>query len=118
MQAQSTETMKCKLQGDFFFASLPQMIITGISDCELESSASKYLLSVNDRAAVDAILSITYGITPTNFEHPFIKTPEQVNEIFADVARGGYLGNYYHLLVAVSSPPLHSRCFPVSQVFA
>ncbi|KAF8218892.1 cytochrome P450, partial [Tricholoma matsutake] len=29
------------------------------------------------RAAVDAILSITYGIIPTNFEHPFIKAPEE-----------------------------------------
>ncbi|KAJ7075369.1 cytochrome P450 [Mycena belliarum] len=42
-------------------------------------------------AAVDSILSLTYGITPTNFEHPFIKVTGEVNEIFADVARGSYL---------------------------
>ncbi|KAJ7124060.1 cytochrome P450 [Mycena crocata] len=42
-------------------------------------------------AAVDSILSITYGITPTDFEHPFIKVTGEVNEIFADVAQGGYL---------------------------
>jgi hypothetical protein len=45
------------------------------------------------RAAIDSILSITYGITPTDFEHPFIKVTGEVNEIFADVARGGYLGS-------------------------
>lgn len=44
------------------------------------------------RAAADAILSITYGITPTDFSHPLIKTPEGINAIFADVAKGGYLG--------------------------
>ncbi|KAJ3512864.1 hypothetical protein NLJ89_g3271 [Agrocybe chaxingu] len=49
-------------------------------------------------ASVDVILSITYGITPTNFEHPFITTPEQINEIFADVARGGYLVDAFPFL--------------------
>ncbi|KAF8219463.1 cytochrome P450 [Tricholoma matsutake] len=49
-------------------------------------------------AAVDAILSITYGIIPTNFEHPFIKAPEEVNAIFADVARGGYLVDVFPFL--------------------
>jgi hypothetical protein len=44
------------------------------------------------RAAVDAILSITYGISPKALDHPFIKAPEDVNAIFADVARGGYIG--------------------------
>lgn len=43
-------------------------------------------------AAVDSVLSITYGITPTSFEHPFIQVTEAVNKIFADVAKGGYLG--------------------------
>ncbi|KAJ7155326.1 cytochrome P450 [Mycena filopes] len=49
-------------------------------------------------AAVDSILSITYGITPTNFEHPFIKVTGEVNEIFADVARGGYLVDIFPFL--------------------
>ncbi|KAF8219474.1 cytochrome P450 [Tricholoma matsutake] len=49
-------------------------------------------------AAVDAILSITYGIIPTNFEHPFIKAPEEVNTIFADVTRGGYLVDVFPFL--------------------
>lgn len=44
------------------------------------------------RAAVDSVLSITYGITPTSFEHPFIQVTEAVNAIFADVAKGRYLG--------------------------
>jgi hypothetical protein len=39
-------------------------------------------------AAIDAILSITYGISPKDLKHPFIKTPEHLNAIFADVARG------------------------------
>ncbi|KAK7046845.1 cytochrome P450 [Favolaschia claudopus] len=49
-------------------------------------------------AAVDSILSITYGITPTSFEHPFIKVTGEVNEIFADVARGGYLVDVFPAL--------------------
>ncbi|KDR81038.1 hypothetical protein GALMADRAFT_241660 [Galerina marginata CBS 339.88] len=49
-------------------------------------------------AAVDTILSITYGITPKNFDHPFIRTPEGLNAIFADVAKGGYLVDMFPLL--------------------
>ncbi|KAJ6532992.1 cytochrome P450 [Mycena capillaripes] len=49
-------------------------------------------------AAVDSILSITYGITPTDFEHPFIKVTGEVNEIFADVARGTYLVDAFPFL--------------------
>jgi hypothetical protein len=57
------------------------------------------------RAAVDAILSITYGISPKDLKHPFIKTPEDLNAIFADVARGGYTGkvNCRKILFALSS---------------
>ncbi|THV05807.1 cytochrome P450 [Dendrothele bispora CBS 962.96] len=51
--------------------------------------------------AVDAILSITYGITPTNFDHPFIRTPEGINAIFADVAKGGYLVDVFPSLKAL-----------------
>ncbi|KAJ7649001.1 cytochrome P450 [Mycena polygramma] len=49
-------------------------------------------------AAVDAILSITYGIIPRNFDHPFIKAPEDLNVIFAQVARGGYLVDVFPFL--------------------
>ncbi|KAJ7155325.1 cytochrome P450 [Mycena filopes] len=49
-------------------------------------------------AAVDAILSITYGISPKTLDHPFIKAPEDLNAIFADVARGGYLVDVFPFL--------------------
>lgn len=49
-------------------------------------------------AAADAILSITYGITPTDVSHPLIKTPEGINAIFADVAKGGYLVDVFPFL--------------------
>ncbi|KAK7059624.1 cytochrome P450 [Favolaschia claudopus] len=49
-------------------------------------------------AAVDAILSITYGISPKDLNHPFIKAPEDVNAIFADVARGGYFVDVFPFL--------------------
>ncbi|KAJ7230296.1 cytochrome P450 [Mycena pura] len=49
-------------------------------------------------AAVDAILSITYGISPKYLNHPFIKAPEDLNTIFADVARGGYTVDVFPLL--------------------
>ncbi|PPR07338.1 hypothetical protein CVT26_013654 [Gymnopilus dilepis] len=62
------------------------------------------LLSTKDHegdlrlAAVDTILSITYGITPTDFEHPFIKAPEDLNAIFGDVAKGGYMVDLFPFL--------------------
>ncbi len=46
-------------------------------------------------ATGDAILSVTYGITPKTSQDPFIRTPEEVMVIFADVGRGGYLGMFY-----------------------
>ncbi|KAJ6533014.1 cytochrome P450 [Mycena capillaripes] len=49
-------------------------------------------------AAVDAILSITYGISPKDLDHPFIKAPEDLNAIFADVARGGYIVDVFPFL--------------------
>ncbi|KAJ7212999.1 cytochrome P450 [Mycena pura] len=49
-------------------------------------------------AAVDAILSITYGISPKDLNHPFIKAPEDLNTIFADVARGGYTVDVFPFL--------------------
>lgn len=49
-------------------------------------------------ATGDAILSVTYGITPKTSQDPFIRTPEEVMVIFADVGRGGYLGMFPHLV--------------------
>ncbi|KAJ3512866.1 hypothetical protein NLJ89_g3273 [Agrocybe chaxingu] len=49
-------------------------------------------------AAVDSILSVTYGITPTSFEHPFIKVTGKINAIFADVARGAYFIDRFPLM--------------------
>lgn len=46
-------------------------------------------------ATGDAILSVIYGITPKTSQDPFIRTPEEVMVIFADVGRGGYLGMFY-----------------------
>ncbi|KAJ7075371.1 cytochrome P450 [Mycena belliarum] len=49
-------------------------------------------------AAVDAILSMTYGISPKDLHHPFINAPEDLNAIFADVARGGYIVDLFPFL--------------------
>lgn len=57
-------------------------------------------------AAVDSILSLTYGITPTNFEHRFIKVTGEVNAIFADVARGAYFVDSFPFLKFLP------KCFP------
>ncbi|KAK0243356.1 cytochrome P450 [Armillaria nabsnona] len=46
----------------------------------------------------DAILSVTYGITPKTSQDPFIRTPEEVMVIFADVGRGGYLVDIFPFL--------------------
>ena len=65
-------------------------------DC-ISVLAPKTEIGINQclRAAVDSILSLTYGITPTNFEHPFIKIPEEISAIFVDVSRGDFLGGFY-----------------------
>lgn len=49
-------------------------------------------------ATGDAILSVTYGITPKTSQDPFIRTPEEVMVIFADVGRGGYLVDIFPFL--------------------
>lgn len=41
------------------------------------------------------MLSLTYGITPTDFEHPFIKTPEEFVSILNRVVRGDYWGHIH-----------------------
>ncbi|KAK0204523.1 cytochrome P450 [Desarmillaria ectypa] len=52
-------------------------------------------------AAGDAILSVTYGITPKTPQDPFIRTPEEVMAIVADVGRGGYLVDIFPFLKVI-----------------
>ena len=111
--------MKFCQQDDYFIGFSLRRIMKATSDCTVVWISRLTTVDLFFcRAAVDTILSITYGITPTDFEHPFIKAPEDLNAIFADVAKGGYMGLCRFLFFSIDEylKTLISRSFPFLEI--